>query len=106
MSTMDMAEVPRIVKAKARKMYRMELLYTTKTVWALKWISDSKLDGHIERFMGKPMGWKVFRTRAEARAYRDETYGYIKNRPDLKAEPHGWKLPRVVKVVLSIQEDA
>ena len=82
----------------------MELLYTTKTRWAVKWISDNRLSGHIEHFLHTPEGWKVFRTRAEARAYRNEHYGYIKNRPDLRAEPHGWKMPRVVKVVLSIQE--
>jgi len=46
----------------------------------------------------------VFRTRAEARVYRDERFGCIRNRPDLKAEPHGWKMPQVVKVSLSIEE--
>ena len=78
----------------------MNTLYTqTKLRWGIKWVSDN-LDGHTEHFMGNPAGWFVFRTRAEARAYRDEHYGYLRDRPDQ------WKLPRVVKVILSIQEYA
>jgi len=106
-STMNMAEVPRIVRAKARKTYRMKTLYTqTRLRWGIKWVSDDYLDGHTEHFMGNPAGWFVFRTRAEARAYRDEHYGYFRDRLDLKVHPFGWKLLRVVKVVLSIQEYA
>ncbi len=40
----------------------------------------------------------LFRTRAECRAWIDEHYGYIRTRADLRAEPHGWRMPRAVKV--------
>jgi hypothetical protein len=40
----------------------------------------------------------MFRSRSEARKYRDKSYGYIRKRIDLKQEPHGWKLPRVVRI--------
>lgn len=93
----------------------MTTLYRENDAWALKWISDSRLDGHTEHIMGDwkrkeatrgGSPWATFRTRAEARAYRDENFGYFRDRPDLRAEPHGWKMPQVVKVVLSIQEHA
>jgi len=74
-------------------------------MWGIKWISDCKLDGHTEYITGNTMGWDVFRTRAEARAFREKRYGYLRNRPDLKAEPFGWKMPQVIKVILSITED-
>ncbi len=75
-----------------------------RTRWGIKWISDNRLEGHKEHFTGTPEGWEVFRTRSEARNFRDARYGYIKDRPDLKAEPHGWKLPKVVKVIMTIRE--
>jgi len=46
----------------------------------------------------------LFRTRRECRDYIKEKYGYIKNREDLREEPHGWRLPRPVKVEIVIQE--
>lgn len=74
--------------------------------WAILWRSDCRLDGKVRSFMGEPTRGMslLFRTRTEARAYRDKHWGYIKTRPDLKAEPHGWKLPQVVKVHVIIEE--
>ena len=74
--------------------------------WGLLWRSDNRLDGHTEHLLrhwrtydpGLVNNPLLFRTRRQARAYRDEHFGYIRNRPDLKAEPHEWKLPKVVKV--------
>ena len=57
-----------------------------------------------------PYGWmlfwpdgelRVYRTRAEAQAVIDRKMGYIRERPDLKAAPLHWRLPRPVKVVVS-----
>ena len=72
-------------------------------LWALKWKSENALDGCCEHLMlfGKPPDryWPtVFRTRSAARAFREEKYGYIRRRPDLRKEPHGWKFPAIVKV--------
>ena len=72
-------------------------------MWGIKWVSDSRLDGHTEYICGTLTGWEVFRTRAEARSFRNSHYGYIRDRPDLKAEPFGWKLPQVIKVIISIR---
>jgi hypothetical protein len=40
----------------------------------------------------------LFRTRREARAWIEREYGYIRRRPDLRAEPHGWRMPVAVRV--------
>jgi len=64
--------------------------------------SDLCIDGPSERLM--PVvpwayhGPAVFRTRQEARDFIAEHYGYIKNRPDLASHPHGWLMPRPVKI--------
>jgi len=41
---------------------------------------------------------KLFRTRAEARKWIEEKYGYIRTRPDLRTAPHWWKTPIAIKV--------
>ena len=72
-------------------------------LWGLEWRSDNRLDGerrHIIHAFGFPV---LFRTRAEARAHRDERYGYIRTRPDLQSAPHGWRMPRPVRVEVRAQ---
>lgn len=68
--------------------------------WGLLWYSRNRLDG-VTRYLlyanGLPL---LFRTRQEARRWRDENYGYIRDREDLRAEPHGWRLPAPIKVEL------
>ena len=69
------------------------------TFWGVEWRSKNRLDGEQKR-----MQWcteiRLFRTRLEARAFIDEAYGYIRHRPDLRAEPHGWRMPVAVRVVV------
>jgi hypothetical protein len=85
--------------------------------WAIKYRSDNRLDGKREYLVGRfGMGnpsvpshmaghtMMVFRTRQDARDYARERYGYIKDRPDLRAEPHGWKAPQIVKVKVTVEE--
>ena len=82
--------------------------------WAVKWISDNSLDGHREHLccdarlpsMIHHDGYRVlvFKSRHEARRYIKNRYGYIAKRPDLKAEPHGWSVPRAVRVQVTVSE--
>ena len=86
--------------------------------WAIKWRSDNRLDGKCETLLGRYSGRNsgqcpdfmeghiimVFRTRQSARDYISINYGYIADRPDLKAEPHGWKVPVPVKVITGVTE--
>ena len=66
------------------------------------WHARNKLDGETKYLMWDygptPL---LFRTRREARAYRNERWGYIRTRKDLRTEPHGWLLPKVVRVSVS-----
>lgn len=66
--------------------------------WAVMWRSVNLLDGIIRHWIwdaGRPV---LFRSRRDAREWIEERYGYIRQRPDLRAEPHGWKMPEPVKV--------
>ena len=74
--------------------------------WAVKWVSDSALDGKREHLClyknCELIG--IFRTHKEARKFRDDEYGYIRHRKDLRSEPHGWKFPKIVRVKVTIKE--
>lgn len=45
----------------------------------------------------------VFGTRKRARIWAEERYGYIKDRADLRTEPHNWRMPRPVMVQVNIE---
>lgn len=72
--------------------------------WSVKWRSHNRLDGTTEHFMGGHAA--VFCSREAARIYIRDKYGYIKTRPDLQLEPHGWKMPIPVKVKIVMSEVA
>ena len=44
------------------------------------------------------------RTRREMRAHINEHFGYIRDLADLRAEPHGWRMPRPVQVRVVVEE--
>lgn len=68
-------------------------------LWAAEWYSRNRIDGETRHLLGGPRGIPaLFRTRAECRAWIASRYGYIAHRPDLRAEPHGWRVPRAVRV--------
>lgn len=78
------------------------------TRWGILWRSENKLDGKNEHLV---WNWRdqsrklpvLFRTRKEARAFKRQHYGNIMDRPDLRAEPHGWKPPKVVKLRVTME---
>jgi hypothetical protein len=71
--------------------------------WGVLWRSDNRLDGKRTNFMFHDRQPVLFMTRREARAWIKEFYGYIAERPDLRAEPHGWKVPLPVRVVVTLE---
>lgn len=86
--------------------------------WAIRWRENSRLDGKREWLMGRFNGdanpvparlsgytTMVFATRAEARAYIKDRYGYIARRSDLRTEPYGWKMPVAVRIKVSVETD-
>lgn len=75
-------------------------IFCTEKRWAIQFRSKNSLDGyrsHLVRENGQVL---LFNTRSQARDFVNKNYGYIKDRNDLKKEPHGWKIPRVVKIVI------
>lgn len=72
-----------------------------RTLWALQWRSKNHLNGERRHIINENCLPKLFLTRREAREWRDKQYGYIRNRKDLRAEPHGWRLPVPIKVVVT-----
>ena len=67
-------------------------------IWGILWHSENKLNGVTEHLIHKDCFPCLFHTRREARDSIQSNFGYIKNRPDLRLEPHGWRMPRPVKV--------
>jgi hypothetical protein len=50
-------------------------------------------------------GLLLFKTRKECRSWIKGTLGYIAKRKDLRVEPHGWKVPKAVRVRVTISEE-
>ena len=71
--------------------------------WALLWRSENKRDGKDEHFMWVGSAPYLFPSRVFAEAHINSAWAYLKNRPDLKAEPHGWKMPKAVRVKVTIK---
>ena len=71
--------------------------------WGLLWRSQSKLGGLTRHIMCEDQKPLLFLTRAEARLYARKTYGYIRSRPDLRNEPHGWQMPLAVRVKVAVE---
>ena len=74
--------------------------------WALEWRSVNALDGETRHLIFRDRLPALFITRDDARRFAVQEYGYIKSRPDLRCEPHGWRMPRPVRVVISPYERA
>ncbi len=73
------------------------------TRWAVQWRSDNRLDGKTRHFMWDGVQPFLFRTRQKARDAIRERWGYIRNRPDLRREPCGWKMPIPVRVTVTLE---
>ena len=74
-----------------------------KILWAAEWHSNCLLDGERRYIINENCLPALFRTRKKCREFIESSYGYIANRPDLRAEPHGWTMPQAIKVeILSL----
>ena len=72
------------------------------TYYALLWRSRTKRDGLSEHIIHKDCVPMLFSTRSQARTCREKYYGYLRSSPDLRREPHGWLMPKVVKVRVEV----
>jgi hypothetical protein len=89
-------------------MSKRRKLCEVHTRWVPRWQSANQLDGlrrHLMLWEGTVPGQMLmFKTRKACREWINNRYGYIKHRDDLKKEPHGWRVPKAVKVFVTIQE--
>jgi hypothetical protein len=70
--------------------------------WAVAWESKNSREHRSHYLWDMGQAPALFRTRALARAFADERLGYIRKRPDLRAEPYGWKMPQAVRVTVTV----
>jgi hypothetical protein len=79
-----------------------------------KWVpchdSTNKLDGHRRRLETRHWrdpwrSYQFFATRRECLEYIKRDYGYIATRKDLRREPHCWRVPKPVRVTVTVSED-
>lgn len=71
--------------------------------WAGLWYSRNRFAGVTRHFLFEDGNVALFKTRAAARKYIQEKYGYIRDRHDLRIEPHGWRVPSAVRVRVTIE---
>jgi hypothetical protein len=71
-------------------------------LWAAKWVSENSLDGRREWLIHEALVVALFPTRRACREYIKKHFGYIADRPDLRAEPHGWRVPQPTQVDVSL----
>ena len=72
-------------------------------LWGILWRSNNRLNGRLEYLMGCGAPY-LFLSRREARDLIERKWGYIRNRPDLRSEPYGWRMPKPVKVEVRVME--
>lgn len=70
-------------------------------LWAGLWQSKNKIDGSREHILCENTKPQLFRTKKECKEWIDKRCGYIKNRKDLRSEPHGWRMPVPVRVKIT-----
>lgn len=74
----------------------------TAHAWAALWRSKNKLDGTTTYIIYSRLLPALFISKKQAQRFIESEYGYIRNRPDLKKEPHGWRMPKAVRVTIKI----
>src|SRR5579859_2723074 len=87
----------------------MRRLYFVRFLWVPLWTKCNMRDGLTEHFciydrQVRKDGPFFFDTKNACQAYITEKWGYIARRDDLRREPHCWRVPKPVKVIVQIGE--
>ena len=70
--------------------------------WAVEWPRRTRLNGDQRNLVWDPIDrYRLFPTRQECRAYIEREWAFLRTRPDLRAEPYGWRMPRAVRVTVN-----
>lgn len=75
------------------------------SAWGVAWYSKNRLDGVTQYIIHQDLVPKLFKTRKLAREWINNRFGYIRHRKDLRNEPHGWRLPRPIKLTIMPKEN-
>jgi hypothetical protein len=70
--------------------------------WGALWRSKNRREGRCEHLMFENYVPVFFLSKRDAREWIDKKWGYIRKRPDLQREPHGWKMPVPVRVTIEV----
>lgn len=73
--------------------------------WGVLWHSKNRLDGVREYIVFENFAPKLCRTKKEAAEFIKQKYGYIAKRQDLRGEPHGWRMPKPIKVKATVSQE-
>lgn len=72
--------------------------------WGVEWYTKNSLDGERRDLQWRtPCVPAVFLTRREAREWIKAEWGFLRGRKDLRAEPHGWRMPQAVRVEVIVR---
>lgn len=71
------------------------------SAWAAIWRSANKMDGETRHIIHRGLLPAIFKTRKQTVEFIEKEYGYIRHRTDLKREPHGWRIPKPVRVTIT-----
>ena len=74
--------------------------------WAIKWQVVPELNETLANiyFVGNIHKDLLFDTKTEAQWVIRGKYGYIAKRKDLRGRPHYWRMPKAVRVKVTIEE--
>jgi len=77
------------------------------TAWGVRWESKNAIDG-VQRYLigscGVPPIPLMFETKRECLEYIKANYGYIRTRKDLRDEPHGWRVPKAIRIEVTVKD--
>lgn len=73
-------------------------------MYGVLWRSKNLLDGKSEYLMYKDGLPLLFVTKKKATEWIHHNYGYIARRKDLRAEPHGWRMPQAVRAFITTEQ--
>lgn len=74
----------------------MKPLTRTRTCWMPKWKGNALTPTQLRG--------PEFRTKIACAEYIRKEWGYIRSRKDLRGPPHFWRVPRAVRVRVTVQE--
>jgi hypothetical protein len=87
-------------------MKRKNTLRNVRHAWAAEWHQVNKLDGLTNYLMaGLTTRLTLFATKKACQEWIRDNYGYIRTRKDLRVEPHCWRVPKAVRVTVTIEKE-